>query len=269
MAHREPTNRSDGALDDIQAGLSANDVVSPQEDAPRASETDHLLAGDPSNLQLADEQIAASHFVRNPCPRCNHPQEDWQRDVHFAVKDDHNAEHKVLAGALFDTGTEVDNFLSADFVREAGIQFQRCTDVKETQSWWKRLLSKLRGKHSRLTHRTVDRRPIKIIGVVKNQRWRGLEEARCTKGVSFTPQYLTSDFFVAENLAYDAIFSSKTMNHHRLRGNCTQVAAFYGQMPDPTKDPEAYKRWKEEKKKQERIQREQEQDKQRKNSSNK
>lgn len=74
MAHREPTNRSDGALDDIQAGLLANDVVSPQEDAPRASETDHLLAGDPSNLQLADEQITASHFVRNPCPRCNRPQ---------------------------------------------------------------------------------------------------------------------------------------------------------------------------------------------------
>lgn len=124
--------------------------------------------------------------------------------------------------------------------------------------------------------RTIDGSPIKTIGVVKGQRWRGVEEERCTKGVSFTPQFLKNDFLVVENLAYDAIFSSKTMNHHRLRGNCSQAAAFRGKKPDPTKgesssppiwriflmamplDVEALKKWEEEREEQERIQREQE-----------
>lgn len=136
--------------------------------------------------------------------------------------------------ALFDTGANLDNLMSLDFVIQCKIHFEAGIQVRRTRlPWWKHAWSRIFWKRSQDTCYTVDQRPIKVIGVVENLRWRGIPEPRCNSGLSFPQKFLGGRFLVVQNLHYNAVFSSKTMNDAGLRGSCIRTVAVT-QHPHPT-----------------------------------
>lgn len=129
----------------------------------------------------------------------------------------------------------MDNLLSLDFVTQCHLHFEPCTHLRGMRlPWWKCKWFKVFRRRSQATCYTADQRPIAVVGVVENLRWRGIPEPRCNSGLHFPQKFLDGRFLVVENLAYDAIFSSKTMNDAGLRGSCIRTVAVT-QRPNPTK----------------------------------
>lgn len=146
-------------------------------------------------------------------------QEDWTRGIEFSSTANNGNEVFVTGRALFDTGASPDDLLSLDFVTQCNIHFEPWVRAREIRfRWWKRVWFRILGKYSQATCYTADQRPITVVGVVKSLRWRGIPEPRCNSGLHFPQKFLHGRFLVVKNLAYDAIFSSNTMNDAKLRG---------------------------------------------------
>lgn len=229
----------------------------------------------PSVRQLSQQRAGIANSTRraqNKCSCCGREKPGWKKDVCFTKEDARGSETgTVIAGALFDTGTEYDNLISLEFIIKNGFQFERHSNVREKRSLWKRIVSKLLRRPvvreprrtaddgSLVAYRTATGDTVNIVGMLKNARWRGPgpEEAQCARGLQLPFKFLCSDFLVVENLQYDVIFSARTMAQHELIGLPRIIAAFRAIKPKPVQGSNAFVRQQLEISEQDRIRREQ------------